>query len=235
VRVHVAFTPLDADSAPPAHVGIVVDVMRATSVIAQALASGYRRVLCCAEIEEARTVRASLDEGVLAGERSAIVVPGFDLGASPRDFLEPRAKTVVLTTTNGTRAILSAATTCETVLVGSLLNLAAVAETARGLDGDVTVLCAGFQGQFAIDDAYCAGRIVDLLGGTPSDAAVAAGLIARSFPSGWDGLNARTYGPPGLEQDLAWCAQENVLEIVPRFTRMVESAAEIAGWGRDRV
>src|SRR5690349_22034276 len=103
--VHVAFTPVDA---APAAVGVVVDVIRATSSIAQALASGYERVLCCAEIDDARALRAELgDEAVVGGERNAVVVEGFDVGASPREFAAgARARTLVLTTTNGTRAIL---------------------------------------------------------------------------------------------------------------------------------
>jgi 2-phosphosulfolactate phosphatase len=224
VRVHVAFTPSEAASAPLA---IVVDVLRATSTIAQALASGYRRVLCCAEIDEARTLRESLGEGLLGGERNAARIEGFDVGASPREFLEPRAETLILSTTNGTRAILSAAASCEEVLLGSLLNLEAVATAARERHHDVAVICAGFQGAFAIDDAYCAGRIVQLLEAERSDAALAAELLARSFPDASAGLNARTYGPPGLEDDIAWCARENVLEIVPRLAGMIGTAAEI--------
>ena len=183
MRVHVAFTPAEAERAPTA---IVVDVLRASSTIAQALASGYRRVLCCAEVEEAVELRARLGEAVLAGERKAVAIPGFDLGNSPREFTKPLGETLVLTTTNGTRAILSAAASAETVLVGSLLNLDAVAAAARG-GGDVEIVCAGLQGRFTIDDAYCAGRIAELLGGEPSDAAEAAVRIARSFASGRGG------------------------------------------------
>jgi len=225
VRVHVAFTPAEAADAP---VGIVVDVLRATSTIAQALASGYRRVLCCAEIDEARALRESLGETALVGgERSAVKIEGFDVGASPREFLEPRAETLILSTTNGTRAILTAASRCDVVLLGSLLNLEAVAAAARAHGRDVAILCAGFKGGFALDDAYCAGRIVQLLGATSTDAAVAADLLARSFASAPAGLNARTYGPPGLEEDIAWCARESVLDVVPRLERMLGAAAEI--------
>jgi 2-phosphosulfolactate phosphatase len=224
VRVDVAFTPAEEAAAP---VGIVVDVLRATSTIAQALASGYRRVLCCAEIEEARALRESLDDALLGGERNAIRVEGFEVGASPREFLEPRAETLILSTTNGTRAILAAASRCDVVLLGSLLNLDAVADAARAHGGDVALVCAGFKGSFALDDAYCAGRIVQLLDGERSDAAVAAEVVARSFPGPLEGLNARTYGPPGLEQDIAWCARESVLDVVPRFSRMVGPTAEI--------
>jgi 2-phosphosulfolactate phosphatase len=225
MRIDVAFTPAEAG---PAHVAIVVDVMRATSTTAQALASGYRRVLCCGEIDDARALRRQLgDEAVVGGERDAVPIEGFDLGASPRDYLEPRAGTAILTTTNGTRTVLAAAANAEHVLLGSLLNLDAVAAAAREPGEDITVVCAGYQGAFAIDDAYCAGRIVGLLDGDRTDAAVASAAIARAYPSAWEGVNARTYGPPGLEDDLRWCTQENTLSVVPRFTRMVGAAAEI--------
>ena len=106
MRVHVAFTPEEEASAP---LGIVVDVLRATSTIAQALASGYRRVLCCAEIDEARGLREETEGSIVGGERNAVRIEGFDVGASPREFLEPRADTLILSTTNGTRTILAAA------------------------------------------------------------------------------------------------------------------------------
>ena len=224
MRVDVAFTPAEAAAAP---IGIVVDVVRASSTIAQALAAGWPRVLCCAEIDDARAVRAELGEGLLGGESDAVRVEGFDLGASPRDYLEPRAPTAVMTTTNGTRTILAAAARSEQVLLGSLLNLDAIAAAAAAPGEDVTIVCAGYQGTFAVDDAYCAGRIVERLAGDRTDAAVAAAAIARAFPSAWEGINARTYGPPGLEDDLRWCTQENTLSVVPRFTRMVGPAAEV--------
>jgi len=222
MAVHVAFTP---DAVAPAAVGVVVDVLRATSTIAQALASGYERVLCCAEIDDALALRAELPDSLLGGERKAVRVEGFDVGASPREFLEPRARTLILSTTNGTRAILETAQRCDEVVLGSLLNLSAVAHAAGG--EDVVVACAGFQGGFALDDAYCAGRIVNLLGAERTDAAIAAELLARAFPTALDGLNARTYGPSGLEEDIAYCAQEDLLDVVPRLTGMVGAAAEI--------
>jgi 2-phosphosulfolactate phosphatase len=120
VRIHVAFTPAEETSAP---VGVVVDVLRASSAIAQALASGYRRVLCAAEIEEARALRESIPGSLLGGERDAVRIDGFDVGASPREFLEARAETLILSTTNGTRAILAAASRCGEVLLGSLVQV----------------------------------------------------------------------------------------------------------------
>ena len=225
MRVHVAFTPAETIEAG---VGIVVDVLRATSTIAQALAAGYRRVLCCAEIEQALALRESTPSSLVGGERDAVRIDGFDVGASPREFLEARAETLILSTTNGTRAILTAAATCETVLLGSLLNLSAVARTAGEAARDVTIVCAGFKGAFALDDALCAGRIVERLGGEPTDAALAARLVSRAYPDPHKGLLARTYGPPGLEEDIAWCAREDALDAVPRLTTMLAGCAEVA-------
>jgi 2-phosphosulfolactate phosphatase len=224
VRVDVAFTPSEAVSAP---IGVVVDVLRATSTIAQALASGWPRVLCAPGIDEAQAVREQLGEGLLGGERNAVRIEGFDVGASPREFVQGGDEPLIFSTTNGTRAILTAASSCDRVYLGSLLNLEAVAAVARESGEDVAVVCAGFQGAFALDDAYCAGRIVELVGGERTDAAKAAELIARSFPDAHSGLTARTYGPPGLEEDIRFCARESVLEVVPRFARMVGAAAEI--------
>ena len=226
--VHVAFTPAEAAEAPT---GIVVDVLRATSTIAQALAAGYERVLCCADVEEARALRASNGRVVLAGERLCVKIPGFDLGNSPREFLEPRGDTVVLTTTNGTRAIVTAAERCERVVAGSLLNLGAVVRAAKEAGDDVAILCAGVAGAFALDDAYCAGRLVELLGGEPSDAAAAAVRIAHSFDSAVAGLHAsrsaRNLEEGGLADDIPWCARESVVDVVPELAGMHGRAAEL--------
>jgi len=225
VLIHVVFTPDEAGEAPT---GIVIDVIRATSTICQALASGYERVFCTAEVEEARALRGELGAGVLGGERKNVLIPGFDLGNSPREFLEPRGETLVLTTTNGTRAIVAAAAAAEEVLVGSLLNLDAVARAAGELGSDVEVVCAGLQGGFTLDDAYCAGRIAELVGGERTDAAEAAVRLARSFASAVEGL--RACGNPlhaGIGDDIAWCARESVLAVVPRLARMDGAAAEI--------
>ncbi len=230
MRVHVAFTPAEDVSAP---VGIVVDVLRATSTITQALAAGYRRVLCCSEVDEARAVAAAEGGAVLGGERKTVRIDGFDFGNSPREFVEPAAETLVLTTTNGTRLLLAAAERCNLVLVGSLLNLEAVARAARDLGAeDVAILCAGVRGELALDDAYCAGRIARELGGEPADSAAAAIRLADSFSTAEEGLSAsqsaRNLHASGLDADIAYCARQSVLSVVPRFTRMLGPAAEVA-------
>ena len=231
MRVDVVFTPDEAGAAPT---GIVIDVIRATSTICQALASGYERVFCAAEVEEARVLRNMLGEGVLGGERKAVRIPGFDLGNSPREYLEPAGKTLVLSTTNGTRAVVAAAQRCDRVLVASLLNLAAVVEAARNAEDDVLVVCAGVQGTLALDDAFVAGRIVELLGWARTDAGEAAARLVTTWGGAEEAFRASKSGrnlmenAPELEPDIPFCARESVLDIVPRLVAMRDGAAEIA-------
>jgi 2-phosphosulfolactate phosphatase len=225
----VAFTPGELTPAP---VGIVVDVLRATSTICQALASGYERVLCCAEIDEARSLAEIEGPATLAGERRLEHIEGFDFGNSPSELEgEPAAETLILTTTNGTRLLVAAAERFERVYVGSLLNLDAVAAAAREGGEDLAVLCAGVLGELALDDAYCAGRIAETLGGEPADSARAAILLAHSFPNALAGLGAGRSAANlqryGLEADVERCARENVLDVVPHYVRRVGPSAEV--------
>ena len=178
MRVHVAFTPDEAAAAPT---GIVIDVIRATSTICQALAAGYERVWCAAEVEDARALRSP--EITLGGERRGVRIEGFDLGNSPAEYVAPRTPALALSTTNGTRAIVTAAARCDRVLIASLLNLDAVTRAAAAPGEDVAVFCAGVRGAFALDDAYVAGRLAESLEGDRSDAAEAAVIDSRRTPS----------------------------------------------------
>ena len=231
MQVHVAFTPDESASAPT---GVVIDVIRATSTICQALASGYERVFCAAEVDDARALRAEMDGVTLGGERLGLRIDGFDLGNSPREYLEPRSAVLAMSTTNGTRAIVTAAERCERVLIASLLNLAAVTEAARAHGEDIAIFCAGVKGGFALDDAYVAGRIADGLACERSDTAEAAVRLAGSYATAEEAFRQSRSGRdlidngPELEADIAYCARENVLDIVPRFREMHGAAAEIA-------
>jgi 2-phosphosulfolactate phosphatase len=231
VRVHVAFTPDESAAAPT---GVVIDVIRATSTICQALASGYERVLCAAEVEQARALHDSDGRVTLGGERLGVRIEGFDLGNSPREYLEPRSPVLAMTTTNGTRAIVTAAARCERVLIASLLNLGAVVDAAAATGDDVALFCAGVKGAFALDDAYVAGRVAEGLGGERTDAAEAALRLARSYASAEEAFRASRSGRnlidhgPELEADIPYCAQESVLTVVPQLQGMQGVAAEIA-------
>lgn len=231
MQVDVVFTPDEAGAAPT---GVVIDVIRATSTICQALASGYERVFCAPEVDAARALREALGEGVLGGERSAVRIPGFDLGNSPREYVEPVGATLILSTTNGTRAVVSAADRCERVYIASLLNLSAVVETVRAAAEDAVVVCAGVQGTMNLDDTFVAGRIVDLLGWERTDAAEAAARLVRTWGDAEEAFRASKSGrnlmenAPELEADLPFCARESVLDVAPRLVAMRDGAAEVS-------
>ena len=216
MKVTVGLTPAEQVSAP---IGIVIDVLRATSVICQAFAGGCESVTCVGEVDDARALAGP---GVaLAGERHNVRIEGFDYGNSPREFAEPHAtKKLVLTTTNGTRALLAAAERCETVLVASLLNLRAVADAAQGYCGRRDLLRRG-RGRFAIDDAYVAGRLAAALGGEHDDSAVAAVQLASVFAGDEEGIgggvSAANIRNANLDEDIPWCARASVLDLVPRI------------------
>lgn len=228
MQVHVAFTPDDLATAPT---GVVIDVIRATSTICQALDSGYERVWCAAEVEDARALRS--DTVTLGGERLGVLIDGFDFGNSPREYLEPRTPTLAMSTTNGTRAIVTAAERCERVLIASLMNLEAVSAAAAAHGDDVAIFCAGVKGAFALDDSYVAGRIVELLACQHSDAAEAAVRLAASYSTAEEAFRASRSGRnlinhgPELEADIPWCARESVLTVVPVLTGRHGVAAEI--------
>jgi len=242
VRIDVAFTPVgDPDNAA---VAVVIDVLRATTTITYALAQGYDRVLACGEIDHARDLALRVNGGaVLAGERKCVRPEGFDLGNSPREFAEgpPLGSTLVITTTNGTRAIVAAAAHADAVVLGSLANLtpcaARVARMARDAQGDVLVQCAGVQGDFTMDDAYTAGRYVQELAVWLSeweltDAARAAEAVAAAFESPVDGLaaskSARNLRDAALYDDVRFCARENALEVVPAVADLDAGVALIS-------
>jgi 2-phosphosulfolactate phosphatase len=230
VRVHVALTPAEAAAAPT---GVVVDVIRATSTVCQALDAGYERVFCSAEVEDARRLRAELDGVTLGGERLGVRIDGFDFGNSPREYLTPLSPVLSTSTTNGTRAIVTAAERCERVYVASLLNLAAAVSAAASHGDDVAVFCAGVKGSPCLDDTYVAGRIAEGLRYERTDAAELAVRLVRSYTTAEEafrqsrsGRNLISNGPE-LEADIPWCARESVLDVVPRFVGMRGVAAEI--------
>jgi 2-phosphosulfolactate phosphatase len=210
-----------------ADTAVVIDVLRASSTIALALASGYERVLVAGSIDAARELRA--DDRVLAGEVRCARAPGFDLGNSPEETLSPRGTELVLATTNGAPTILAAAEACDEVLVASLLNLDAVA--ARIGTDDVLLVCAGTDGRVSIEDVYLAGRLSAVLEGPRSDAAQIAEAVAAAYPTPLAALEASAGAVglrrEGLESDIAFCAQESIIDTVPRLTEAVDGVASL--------
>ncbi len=228
LRVDVHFSPVELEPAALADRTVVVlDVLRATTTIVEALANGAVAVIPTGSTEDAVRLVQSLgrDDALLCGERKGRKIEGFDLGNSPAEYVPERVagKKLVMNTTNGTRALLVAEEAAE-VLVGAFTNLSAVADTAAGSDA-VTILCAGREGRFALEDAVCAGHLVRALEGRTegdpvyTDAARAARALAEVVEPGRAFLETTAAGRSllelGMGDDLDLCVELDRHRIVP--------------------
>ncbi len=233
MKIDVYFTPLGLNAGDLTGRGVVViDVLRATSSIVTALSAGAKAVVPAASSEEAVRLTANLEKNgiVLAGERRMVKIEGFGLGNSPREMTREAVggKTMFLATTNGTPALV-AAQGGDPVLVAAALNFSAVAERARALwaeRGDLVIICAGREKQFALEDAYTAGRLIKTVKKgarkvTLNDAAQVS-LDLAGQQGGWqDAFDAsdaaRQLVETGLGEDVAYCARPDRFRVVPVY------------------
>jgi 2-phosphosulfolactate phosphatase len=239
--IDAALTP--GEALGPCDVAVVVDTIRATTTALYALRQGYAQVICCAEVDDARAAAAEIGpSAILAGERDCMRIEGFHLGNSPREFDagQPLGDVLVLTTTNGTRAVLQAQTEGRFVLVGALANLSATAahaaRLARADRGRVAVRCAGVRGAVALDDVYTAGRLVDAIASylpewPVGDAASLARASAAAYSSAYGALSAsqsaRELIAVDLSDDVRVCAQVDAVDIVAVAERLAGGRALI--------
>jgi len=226
-KIQVFEKPVDVSVSTLEHtVAVVIDVLRATSTIITALKNGCRGVIPTAEIEEALAIRQRVTDHVplLTGERQGKKIPGFDLGNSPLEFTGKvvKDKLVIITTTNGTRALLAAAE-ADKKYVLSLLNLHAVAEALNRDEQDITILCAGTNGGNSLEDGVCAGLLIDELMHL-SDRfvvdSVGEALRNRALSYKQDLVNMFTAAAHGrylkeigFADDLAYCARLNSIPL----------------------
>ncbi len=212
---------------------VVIDVLRASTSIATALANGARAVIPFESSEEAITrVKAFERSDVrLAGERRMLAIPGFDLGNSPREFTAEavEGKTILMSTTNGTSAI-TAVQGARDVIIGSYVNYTATLSMLRvALRGgtDIAIVCAGRDRQFALEDAACAGRYAHqltkrLTSATLNDGAQACVLIDRKYGDNLIKLfdaseHGRALRGAGLGEDLVACAAVDAYPVIPDY------------------
>lgn len=216
---------------------VVFDVLRASSTMVTALSNGATAILPVAEIPEGLAARNKQPDALLAGERNGVRIQAdltgsipFDLGNSPREFSRPRVegKTIVMTTTNGTRA-LRACALAQAVLVGSFLNLGATADFIRQhRPTELLLVCSGTLDQTAYEDVLGAGALCDLIWSGYRDGAVAdsAKMSRRLFGLERNTLLAavqqsrngrRLMANPDLRDDVAYCAQMNSQPLVAKL------------------
>src|SRR5579871_2517739 len=243
MQIHVALMPILAGDVSEA-VCVVVDVLRATSVIATLFDRGCPRVYVAGSHETARTF-SRVHGYTLCGETGGYKVADFDYGNSPTEFavLDFTGRPVVLSTTNGTRATLAVAG-ARKVFLGAALNRRAVAETAwheaRETDSDLVIVCSGTDDRFTLEDAMVAGGYVEALTAQAgawempqqADSAIAARRLWQTEPNllrGWmEGYHAQTLAERGFGDDLGTCAAIDVLPHVPTLVTEAEVATVAA-------
>jgi 2-phosphosulfolactate phosphatase len=214
---------------------VVIDVLRATTTITQALAAGAREVIPCSEVEEARGIAEQLPGcAVLGGERHGRRINGFDLGNSPAEYTRQTVggKTLVFTTTNGTRAMQSCRG-ARRVLLGAFGNLSALVESLRTED-EFVLLCAGTLGHVTREDVLFAGAVIHRL--------LASGPVPQPWNdeaclalSAWNGIlpgamnqetlrdalldsrGGRNLIALGMEADVAIAARIDTTKMVPEL------------------
>jgi 2-phosphosulfolactate phosphatase len=235
MKLDVVFTPAGLTSTEvQGRTAFVIDILRAATAMCAALHHGARAIIPVASTEEALRLAQTIgsDDVLLAGEKDCVRIPGFQLGNSPLEMTGPavRGKTLVVTTTNGTKALL-ACQGAAMVHPAAAVNLTLAAERAREVlerDGDLLIVCAGRNGAFSLDDAYCAGRLLAATLGDPrprrgcNDAAIASLDLVRRYGDRWERPLARSRAGRelarlGFRDDVADAARPDAYPVLAQF------------------
>ncbi len=210
---------------------VVIDVLRATTVIAQALNQGAIEVVPVSTVEEAFQKVKEFPPGttLLGGEKDTRGIEGFDLGNSPREYISEKikGKRIILRTTNGTQAF-HHISSGKKVMVGSFLNLDAIAERCVKGEEDLFIYPSGDEGLFSLEDTVCGGKLIDQVLKKKkqpiqlSDASQAAHFLFKRFENDLvEAFRLSRHGQKlirlGLEEDLTYCGQSDFLSVVPIF------------------
>lgn len=208
-------------------VAVVIDVLRATSVMVTALNNGCDKVIPVISVEEARDiVKENRDKYILGGERKALKIEGFDFSNSPLDYTKEnvKGKTLVMTTSNGTKAIKN----CEEadhILIASMINGEAVCNKLLQLNKDVVFVNSGTDGQFSMDDFITSGYIIELLKNKTNveltDIAKTSNYIYNNnkdiFSFVKEAKHYERLLSLGLDEDLKYCLSKDIISIVPEY------------------
>jgi 2-phosphosulfolactate phosphatase len=223
-------------SAPPSNllsnrVVVVIDVLRATSVMVHAMSQGAEEIIPVHTIEEAFQMAKAFppNSTLLGGERNSNRIEGFDLGNSPQEYIAERVrgKRLILATTNGTKAFhfVSSATH---ILVGSFLNMKAAAQRCLKLNKDLLLFPSGNKGDFSLEDALGGGMLIDQIvkkrkiNVTLTDASHSAHILYQRFEGNLEeALRLSSHGKElvdlGHGDDLHYCAQIDITNVVPIY------------------
>ena len=208
---------------------IVIDVLRASSVIVNALNNNAKEVIPVDSVDFALKVSGGAFSGqtLLGGERNTKMIDGFNLGNSPEDYTEEivSGKTVILYTTNGSKAVVKAKYS-ENLIICCFNNLKAITDYIISLNQDFEILCSGASGKFCIEDTVCAGKIIESVSKKIpdvelSDSASASLILNKSFSSVLTMLKECEHGKKlidnGFEKDIEFCSKMNTVDIIPFY------------------
>lgn len=232
MHIDIQFLPFSPDpSTLSRRTIVVIDILRATSVIIHAISQGALEIVPVTTVEEALQKAKNFPQSttLLGGERGSKKIKGFDLGNSPREYIaeKVKGKRVILTTTNGTKAFHSVSSGRE-VMAGSFFNIGAIGGRCLDLDRDILLFPSGDGGSFSLEDTICGGMLIDQfikIGGKSvalTDAAQSAHILYQRFEDNLvEAFHVSTHGrdlvAKGFEDDLAYCAQIDITNIVPTF------------------
>lgn len=229
MKIDVVFLPAELEGRDLSDsVCIVLDIFRATTSIVTAIDNGCAAILPVLSVAEGKHLAQQREACLFAGERHSLKIDGFDFGNSPLEFSAEKVKgrQIIMTTTNGTVAIRATEGAFRT-LIGSFLNAAAVCQQALAVEKDILIVCAGTERRFSLEDALCAGLLVELLqaGGSEavlSDSAYAAWLM---YSQARDGLaavvsnsrNGKRLYALNRDEDIDYCLQRETVVVVPEY------------------
>ncbi len=205
---------------------VIIDIFRATSAICTAFEHGVNSIIPVASMEEAKEYK---QKGyIVAAERNGEIVDGFDMGNSPFSYMDPgiKGKDIVLTTTNGTKAI-ERAKAADKVIIGSFLNISAVINYLNKQNKNVILLCAGWKDRFNMEDTLFAGAVIKKLSQNPifsglADSSLAAMELYKQAESDLNSFLANTSHRRRLEKldldkDIEYCLRMDLSDKVPTF------------------
>lgn len=205
---------------------VVIDVLRATSVMVTALHNGAEKIFPFKDIKIIQERCENLKNIIKCGERNALKINGFDLGNSPLEFTKEKVfgKDIYMSTTNGTKAVENSLS-AEKIIICSFLNIKSVSEKLLEYKKDVVIVCAGTNGKFSLDDTLCAGLIIkEMQKHTEiqmNDVLLAAVRISESHENIKDILKGSTHYERllslGFEKDMEHIFSLNKYSIVPEY------------------
>ncbi len=236
MKIDILFTPSSVDELHLRDKNIVViDVLRASTTIVTALANGAREVIPVASVESAVKISSNLAGEVvlLGGEQNGKMIEGFNLGNSPQEYTEDvvKNKYIIFNTTNGSQAMVKSKY-AKNLVIGCFVNVSKIVEFIKETGGDFTIICAGSNGVFCLEDTVCAGMIIGKLqqdGGPDlaiTDAALAAEMLYKSFGKNILSMLKKTeHGKYlielGFGDDLKICAGVDVCQVLPFLSENV--------------